>query len=352
MGTVLGELPGQAEESIRSLREARRCLEQAIERDPKSPQERIMLGNVLQQEGRLDEAIEQYRASIAFSPEHAESHNSLGCALLLKGELAVADERLREAIRLKPDFADAHFNLGNLHSLAGRRGDAVRSFEAAERLRPGYVPYESALLFEMQHTCEWARIGALCEAQRRGIFVRPPLPISPFNLLSVPSTRAEQLQCARDYARQISAAVAVERERLNFHFERAAGARLSVGYLSADFHEHATAYLAAELFELHDRGRFRLVGYSYGRDDGSPMRARLQRAFERFVDLEALPHADAAAAIHADGIDILVDLKGYTTNTRSEILALRPAPIQVSYLGYPGTMGADFIDYVIADPIV
>jgi predicted O-linked N-acetylglucosamine transferase (SPINDLY family) len=352
LGAALGELPGEAEESIRSQREARRCLEQAIQGDPKSPHERNVLGDILQREGRLDEAIEQYRASIAFSPDYAAGHNSLGCALVLKGDLAEAVERLREAIRLQPDFADAHFNLASAHSLAGRRDDAVRSFEAAEKLRPDYAPYKSALLFEMQHTCDWSRIRELCEAQRRGIFERPAPLISPFSLLSVPSTLAEQLQCAREYSRQIGAAVAVERQRLNFRFDRASAARLSIGYLSADFHEHATAYLTAELFELHDRSRFRVVGYSYGRDDGSPMRARLQRAFERFVDLEALPHADAAVAIHADGIDILVDLKGYTTNTRSEIMALKPAPIQVSYLGYPGTMGADFIDYLVGDRFV
>jgi predicted O-linked N-acetylglucosamine transferase (SPINDLY family) len=352
LGAALAEQPGQIEESIRCLREARRCLAQAIERDPKSPDARNALGNVLQEEGRLDDAIEQYRAAIAFSPDHAASYNNLGCALVRKGELAEAVGCLREVIRLKPDFAEAHFNLASAHSLAGRRDDAVRSFEAAEKLRPDYPPYKGALLFEMQHTCDWSRIGELCESQRRSISGQSESSLSPFSLLSIPSTLAEQLECARQYSRQISAAVAVERQRLNFRFDRAPTAKLSVGYLSADFHEHATAYLTAELFELHDRGRFRVVGYSYGHDDGSPMRARLQRAFDRFVDLGALPHADAAAAVHADGIDILVDLKGYTANARSEIMALRPAPVQVSYLGYPGTMGADFIDYLVGDRFV
>jgi protein O-GlcNAc transferase len=352
LGTALAELPGQSEESIRCQREGRRRLEQAIERDPKSPEERNTLGNVLQQEGRLDDAIEQYRASIAFSPGHAAGHNNLGCALAFRGELAEAVECLHEAIRLQPDFADAHFNLANAHSLAGRRDDAVRSFAAAEKLRPDHLSYKSALLFEMQHTCDWSRLRELCDAQRRGTFERSGPPISPFSLLSIPSTPAEQLRCAREYSRQMLAAVAVERERLPLRFDRAPAAKLSIGYLSADFHEHATAYLTAELFELHDRGRFRVVGYSYGVDDGSPMRSRLERAFDRFVDLAAVPHADAAAAIHADGIDILVDLKGYTANSRSEIMALRPAPIQVSYLGYPGSMGADFIDYLVGDRFV
>jgi protein O-GlcNAc transferase len=108
----------------------------------------------------------------------------------------------------------------------------------------------------------------------------------------------------------------------------------------------------AELFERHDRGRFEVFAYSYGPDDHSPMRARLESAFDRFVDVHALSHREAARLIHADKVDILVDLKGYTHHARPAIPAHRPAPVQVSYLGYPATMGADFIDYIIVDPFV
>src|SRR5262249_37429098 len=118
------------------------------------------------------------------------------------------------------------------------------------------------------------------------------------------------------------------------------------------FHQHATAYLAAELFEQHDRSRFTVFGYSYGPDDRSPMRDRLSRAFDHFVDVRSLSQAEAAQRIHQDGIDILVDLKGYTVHARTEILAYRPAPIQVNYLGYPGTMGADFVDYILVDNFI
>jgi predicted O-linked N-acetylglucosamine transferase (SPINDLY family) len=128
--------------------------------------------------------------------------------------------------------------------------------------------------------------------------------------------------------------------------------RIRIGYLSADFYEHATAYLAAGLFEAHDRARFEVIAYSYGPDDRSAMRSRLESGFDRFVELASSSHRAAAEAIHADGIDILVDLKGYTQHARSEIMALRPAPIQVSFLGYPGTMGAPFIDYLIGDAFV
>jgi predicted O-linked N-acetylglucosamine transferase (SPINDLY family) len=127
---------------------------------------------------------------------------------------------------------------------------------------------------------------------------------------------------------------------------------LTIGYLSADFHSHATAMLVAELFEKHDRARFSIIGYSYGPDDGSQMRRRVVSAFDRFVDLREASFSDSAKRIATDGVNILVDLKGYTQDARTEIMALRPAPIQVNYLGYPGTMGADFIDYILVDEFI
>ena len=127
---------------------------------------------------------------------------------------------------------------------------------------------------------------------------------------------------------------------------------MRIGYLSADFHLHATAALIAELFELRDTERFEVFGYSIGAHDEGPMRKRLVAALDHFHDLTDLSHDEAAARIRQDEIDILVDLKGYTFQARAEILARRPAPIQVNYLGYPSTMGARFIDYIIGDPLV
>lgn len=139
---------------------------------------------------------------------------------------------------------------------------------------------------------------------------------------------------------------------MGFHFKKSLKPKLRVGYLSTDFHRHATAYLIAELFELHDRARVEVCAYSYGPDDGSAIRRRLVGACDRFVEIAGASFEDAARCIYRDEIDILIDLKGYTRATRTEILALKPAPIQVSYLGYPGTMGADFIDYIITDRFI
>jgi protein O-GlcNAc transferase len=128
--------------------------------------------------------------------------------------------------------------------------------------------------------------------------------------------------------------------------------KMTIGYLSADFRSHAVACLIAELIEKHDRSRFAIHGYSYGRDDGSAIRGRLVRAFDRFVDVSNLSHLQAAQRIAHDEVQVLVDLTGYTRNARTHILALRPAPIQVNYLGYPGTMGASFIDYILVDDYI
>ena len=130
------------------------------------------------------------------------------------------------------------------------------------------------------------------------------------------------------------------------------GKRLRIGYLSADYHEHATAYLVAEMFERHDRERFEIFAYSSGPDDTSPMRQRLVNGVDHFVRVGGLSDRAAAEKIREAGIDILVDLKGYTKGTRAGILALRPAPVQASFLGYPGTSGAAFVDWLIADPVI
>jgi predicted O-linked N-acetylglucosamine transferase (SPINDLY family) len=220
------------------------------------------------------------------------------------------------------------------------------------KLQPDSAAAAQCLLFEMQHVCDWSRLEELWEHQRRSARDPQGQQFSSFSMLSVPLTPAEQLQCMKNFSRHQLRAALHDRDRPHFRFERKENSRIRVGYLSADFHEHATAYLMAELFELHDRGRFEIAAYSYGPDDGSPMRERLKQAFDHFSDISSASHADAADRIHRDQVDILVDLKGYTHGSRTEIVAMRPAPIQVNYLGYPGTMGADFIDYLVTDRFI
>ena len=158
----------------------------------------------------------------------------------------------------------------------------------------------------------------------------------------------EQLRVAQSYAASFFVATPFEHSR-----EEYAGSRkLRIGYLSADFCRHATALLMAEFFECHDNSSFEIFAYSHGPEDHSELSVRLRRAFHEFVDLREMTDTEAAKRIKTDRIDILVELKGYTKGARTGIAAQRPAPLQVSFVGFPGTMGASFIDYVIADPFV
>jgi predicted O-linked N-acetylglucosamine transferase (SPINDLY family) len=343
---------GAAYRKLGRLRMAEDAFRRALALDARLTGAIDGLGGLLLDAGRLDEAVAHYRGALLSSPDAATHFNGLGCALTRRGALAEALVCYRKAIDLQPDYAGAYHNLGTALSLQGEREQALHCFEEALRLEPGDAIVRECLLHEKQGVCDWSRLDELVDLQRASLREPAGPPVSPFALLSIASTAREQLQCAARFSAMQARSVREDREHLAFRFDRGPRERLTVGYLSADFHEHATAYLTAELFELHDRSSFRVFGYSYGPDDRSAMRARLRGAFDRFVDLAGLSHADAASAIHADDVDILVDLKGHTTNARTEILALRPAPIQVNYLGYPGTMGADFIDYLIGDRIV
>jgi predicted O-linked N-acetylglucosamine transferase (SPINDLY family) len=201
--------------------------------------------------------------------------------------------------------------------------------------------------------CEWDDFPA------RGAFVRDRLsdqsgePIPPFLLLSEPGVSArEHRACSDQWMHKRLACAAVERERLAFDFPVGGAGKIKLGYLSNDFHDHATAILIVETLETHDRSRFEIHAYSYGMDDGKKMRRRLASAFDHFHDIASSSDSEAARKINDDGIHILIDLKGFTQNTRTSILALRPAPVQVNYLGYPGTLGAELCDYIISDAFV
>lgn len=335
--------------------EAEACFRRVLAIEPRDSDALFHLGALLFRRMRLEEAAHAFRLALRQAPDNHHLWMRLGevgIARFTENSLREAAQCFRKALELRPELAIAHFNLGEVHALEGRHGDAQRCYEQALRLEPGSVAYQTSLLTQMLRLCDWSRLEELSEMLRRSAGDLPEQVPHPFTLLSISSTPAEQLACARNYARSISAAVSAARERLGLRFDRPLGGRRRIGYLSAEFHAHATAYLAAELFELHDRSRFEVIAYSFGPDDGSAIRDRIKRGFDRFVDIRPLSNSEAAAAIHADGVDILVDLKGYTFRARPEIMALRPAPVQVNYLGYPGTMVAEFIDYLIGDRFV
>ena len=303
------------------------------------------LALALEPQGRLLEAMDAASRATALAPAEAAYAGLKAQLEMTAGMHRKARETLDAALARKPDSAALRFELAGLLERENELDRAMQAYEEVIRLDATQGAALSQLLFLRQRLGDWHDLQALRRQFREGVGKRVPL-LSPFVLLSQPSTRAEQRQCAEAWTARIApAAPPSGPAMLN-------SGRLRIGYLSADFHTHATAFLAAGLFEQHDRARFEIVGYSTGPDDRSPMRERLTRAFDRFVDAAGWPALRLATAIRNDAIDVLVDLKGHTENGPPSVLALRPAPIQVHYLGYPGTLGGNLADYLIGDAIV
>jgi protein O-GlcNAc transferase len=307
------------------------------------------LGNLLMEEGRTGEAIAEYRRAIHIAPDFPQAHNNLGNALQISGRMEESVCSYQSAISLAPGYAEAHRNLGSALRRLGRLTEALASFQTAVSLNPAYADAIAQLVQEMKSVCQWSRVGELTK-QLVQVVESQTAPVNPFVFLSLETTARQQYLCARRWAAEHVDAGSTKPAPARP--KALTPGRITLGYLSADFQDHATAHLTAELFTLHDRNRFRVIGYSYGADDGSAMRRRLMAAFDDFVDLEKTSHARAAEKISSDGVDILVDLKGYTRDARPGIVSMRPAPIQVSYLGFPGTMGTAAMDYIIADRFV
>jgi predicted O-linked N-acetylglucosamine transferase (SPINDLY family) len=288
----------------------------------------------------LDEAVAAYERALKIAPENAVIHNNLGSALREQRRPDDAVSSLRQALALKPDYARALYNLGEALAEQGELGEAIALFgRAAQQIGSGTIDW----FYARKHACDWAGYG---EAEATA---REEAGTQAFKLLTISSSPEEQLACARRMAARL--AVPEPLMMLPCARQRPAG-RIRLGYVSANFKPHADASLIPGLIEQHDRRDFEIIGYSAGPDDGSQIRARLSSAFDRFVDIFKTSNRDAARLVHDDNIDILIDLNGFTRDTRMAILAYRPAPIQVTYLGFPATTGADFIDYIIVDRFV
>jgi len=282
----------------------------------------------------------------------------MGVALKDKGELEAALDSYKQALKIKPDSTQAYNNMGVALKDKGDLEAALDSYKQALKIKPDNLLCVAPLTHLLQHLCDWKGIHAMEKNLLQHIadesHDRTSEPISPFSFIALHSnTSAEQqLRCAENWVEIQLKLFASNQYRHENPMERASDQKIVVGYLSADFHSHATSRLIVELFERHNREQFEIRGYSYGPDEDSDMRRRVIDAFDEFVDLSQLSHVDAADRIYSDRVAILVDLKGYTQNARTEIMALRPAPIQINYLGYPGTMGAEFMDYILVDEFV
>jgi predicted O-linked N-acetylglucosamine transferase (SPINDLY family) len=326
---------------------AAQVLQREVQAFPDLVNAHLALGVALVQLQRQEDALTAFLEAARLDPGSVEAHTNAGNVLAALGRHDEALAQLRQAAQAQPGLADLHFNLGVALQRLKRHEEAIDSFQAALGIAPR-MPYSLGhRLWNELSLCRWDAIGPGSAELRRQVRDEG-LAVAPFTFLALSDDPQEQRLCAELHLRKALPALAAPLWR----GERYRHDRIRVAYLSADFCEHATAHLAAGLFERHDRSRFETVALSYGADDRSPMRSRLARAFDKFVDVRALSDAHVARLLRDMEIDIAVDMKGHTTEARIGILAHRPAPVQVAYLGYPGTSGAGFIDYVLADRFV
>lgn len=335
-------------------------------------------GNALQALGRLDAAVADYDRAIAIEPDYAQAHCNRGNALQQGGRLEAAVDSFARAMAIRPDYAEACFNHGNAlrellqpaaaiasydraiaaradfaaawcnrgHALRENRRieDAIASYQRALALDPQCAFLPGTLLETRLAICDWrgfdAQARALAAQVQDGQRATPP-----FALLAIVDAPALHLQAAAVWVQ--ARCPPAQSPGPPVHGGR--DGRIRVGYYSADFHDHATAHLLAGVFEAHDRSRFELTALSFGPDRRDGVRARIAAAFDRFLDVRRSSDDDVATLSRALGLEIAVDLNGFTRNMRAGIFARRCAPVQVSYLGYPGTMGADYMDYLVAD---
>lgn len=297
--------------------------------------------------GRVQDALMGYEACLALNPKDVQCLNRRGILLQRVGNSEAALHCFAAALTLSPEDTAILSNCAQLYAVCGQQTAAMTLLSKLIALDPSNN-FAKGTLFSLKLTCcDWTGYGECVEEVRHAVR-GGQYPMAPFSFLAISDSAQEQLQCAATYVSTISTPT----KRLFHKRNPETHDRIHVAYLSADFHDHATAYLMAELFELHDRSKIVLTAISFGPDSTGFMRTRLKKAFDHFVDVRLHSDAEVARMMCDMEVDIAVDLKGYTTDSRPGILALRAAPIQVNYLGYPGTMGAWFIDYIVADRVV
>jgi len=371
---------GVALSSLGRHEEALAIYDQVIAANPDHAQSWNNRGNTLLALGRARLAIASYDSAIGLVPDYADAWRNRATALLHTGRPDEALHALEKAVHVKPDFLDALedranllaqlgrreeavlaydralgldpgnprllYNRGNAHAILSRYEDAIRDCEAVLARDPDY-PYARGVLVHCKlQSCNWRGLDTdiwnISMALAAGKRV-----VSPFNLKALSNSSSEHLRAAQIWMTHESPPAPSLAAR-----PAHSDGRIRLAYVSGDFNNSAVATLMAGVFEQHDRARFETVAVSFGAADATPMRRRLEGAFERFIDVRGKSDAEIALVLQDLQVDIAVDLMGYTGQCRTGIFAGRAAPLQVNYLGFPGTMGAPYMDYILADPTV
>ena len=339
LGNAFRDL-GQPDSALKSYK-------QALTIKPDFAEAHNNLGNALKDLGQLDDAIKSYEQALDIEPDSAEAHNNLGIALMIFGQLDGALKSYEKALAIKPDYADAYHNFGVTLEILGQVDKALASYKHAIALKPDINFILGILLHAEMHLCIWDdltnRLNELTDKINNGEKV-----LSPFASLALIDEPEIHRKTAEIYAKEMHPQSHVLPKIGRYPRHK----KIRIGYFSADFRDHPVSHLTAELYETHDRNQFEIYAFSFGFDTKDEMNLRIKAGVDHFHDVLMMPHKDVAMLARSFELDIAMDLGGYTQNSRTGIFAMTAAPIQISYIGYLGTMGINYYDYLLADQTI
>lgn len=304
-------------------------------------------GNALKELKFLKEALVSYDQAISVKSDYVEAYNNSGVVLQELKHFEQALVIYDQVISIKSDYADAYFNSGVVLQEFKRYDEVTAFFNKVLNIKPNY----KLLIGQLQHVkmvmCDWENFENQRNLILQKIDAKEPV-IAPFPILAIVDDPKLHRKVAESYVVENHPYKPI----VETVIEKIPNKKIRIGYFSSDFRVHAVSTLTAELFELHDKNRFEIIAFSFGHDDKSLMRERLSKSFNQFIDVSNLSDLAIAKLSHEHSIDIAIDLGGYTTNCRPDIFSYRAAPIQLSYIGYLGTSGTPYIDYLIADKTI
>ncbi|CAH8840087.1 unnamed protein product [Trichobilharzia szidati] len=341
---------GKAEEAIR-------LYVRALEIYPEFAVAHSNLASMLQLQGKLQEALLHYREAIRISPTFADAYSNMGNTLKELQDVQGAMQCYQRAIQINPAFADAHSNLASILKDSGNLAEAITSYKTALKLKPNFPDAFCNLAHCLQIVCDWTdykhRMKKLVSMVQDQLESNRLPSVHPHHSMLYPLTHEQRKKIAGKHASLCLEKVSLlHHQPFRFAKKLPAGQRLRIGYVSSDFCNHPTSHLMQSIPGLHDRTKVEVFCYSLAPDDGTNFRAKVANEAEHFIDLSGIQcHGKAADKIASDGIHILLNMNGYTKGARNEIFALKPAPIQAMWLGYPGTSGSTFMDYIITDMV-
>jgi len=339
---------GNVLKKLGKLDEALECYEMGISVNPNDVDIHNNIGRLFSKLKRMDEALQSYNTALKINPLHAETYKNLGIIFMKLDRLDESFKHIEKALKLNPEYAEGHSMKGRILSEFDQLDEALESFRKANQIDSNLYFILSNIMQTKMRLCDWSNLPELLETLKSRINNNEKHTIIPFDLLSLIDDPRLQKMASENYIKEDFPRNYSVPNSTSYPKHK----KILIGYFSSDFRIHPVATLTAELYETHDRSQFEIHAFSFGPDTSDEMNLRIKAGVDHFHDILDMSEKDSVVLARALEIDIAIDLGGFTGDSRTGIFAMRVAPIQISYIGYLGTMGSEYYDYLIADQIM